>query len=217
MALSITIQEVREIEAGIWRTRIAAKDLRMLGEPARQTGNRSVLLLSSPPIYDPQRGTLTFNSSEICILNLGCSQDTVLVAGAALEPSADGLDHPAQIEPQSSGDQLFLSDLPVDLKDLGKSFLRMIRDEFKGELRFHSRSGKYVESPDNFWTVRIQTRDKSLRVTVRGRPESLGTSGSLELANDMSGYSSFKISSVAQLGEALTIFRKVTRKHRSTH
>ena len=50
-------------------------------------------------------------------------------------------------------------------------------------------------------------RDRSLRVIVKGRPESFGKVPCVELKPDMGSYSSFKINSNDQVAGALKIIR----------
>lgn len=80
---------------------------------------------------------------------------------------------------------------------------------------FYPRSGKYVETPDNFWTVRVQPRDRSFRFTVRGTPESFNARGVLKLKPDMTGYSSFKLKDETQIGELVDILKQTRRKPES--
>lgn len=40
----------------------------------------------------------------------------------------------------------------------GNELLTRIRTEFPSVLRYHPKSKKFVESPDNFWVVRVQPR-----------------------------------------------------------
>ncbi|NIT13533.1 MAG: hypothetical protein GWN14_25100 [candidate division Zixibacteria bacterium] len=97
-----------------------------------------------------------------------------------------------------NGDEQFIHDLPTELLEIGKKLLYEIRQFNKhGILKFHEKSKKYVESPDNFWTVRIQKKDKSLRITVKGAPESfkaLPKDILKHIKPDMGTYSAFKMS-----------------------
>ena len=118
----------------------------------------------------------------------------------------------------NTGDKKFLNNLPDYLYPLGSKFLKEIRNQYRGHLQYMPVSSKYVERPDNFWTVKIQPRDRSLRVTVRGRPESfpMGLRKNLDIKNDMGSYSNFKVMGQDQLKEAIEVIKiaAVTRKVR---
>ncbi len=111
-----------------------------------------------------------------------------------------------------NGDKKFLQQLPPHLRRLGEHFLIDVRKQFKGELQFRPKSRRYVESPDNFWTVKPQPRDKSLRITVRGTPSYFPKSRSIPLVLDMNGYSSFKVNSLKQIDEAISTLMQAKKK-----
>ncbi len=103
------------------------------------------------------------------------------------------------------GDRTFLGELTEETKELGEQFLSEARKLIPGELN-RTPSGKFVETPDNFWTVKIQPRDKSLRFTVRGKLKDFQMSRSFQLSNDRGiYYSTFKINRIEQVEEALGV------------
>ena len=108
----------------------------------------------------------------------------------------------------STGDKLFLSELPIDLRDLGERLLSGVRKRFPGELNYEPRTAKFDETPEIFWTVKIQSRNKSLRITVRGRPESFKKSSGIQLQNDQFGYSAFVLTRKNQIRGALSTIRQ---------
>ena len=87
-----------------------------------------------------------------------------------------------------------------------------MRSQFSGELKFFEKSEEFVETPDNFWTVRIRPRDCSFRITVRGKPESFEKPRSVSLKPDMTGYSSFKLSTPGQIDDFIRILAQVPKK-----
>ena len=105
------------------------------------------------------------------------------------------------------GDERFiagLSKLPPLQQNLGKELLKAIREVHSGKLKYFSKSKKYVESPDNFWVVKIQPRAKSLRIVVYGSPNRHRGKKSIELKDDMTGYSSFLLDNPVQLAESVS-------------
>jgi hypothetical protein len=55
----------------------------------------------------------------------------------------------------ATGDKLFLSELPADMRGLGETLLTEIRGIMPGELNFEPRSAKFDETPEIFWTIKI--------------------------------------------------------------
>jgi len=119
---------------------------------------------------------------------------------------------PKPAQTQLSGDTAFLSALPLHLAKLGRAILEQVRSKYAGELVFYPTSGRYVDTPDNFWTVKPQPRDVSFRITVRGNPDSFSGSSSLQIVSDQTGYSSFKINDLSQLTLFSQVLDQVRRK-----
>jgi hypothetical protein len=204
--MKITLEDCVELSPGIWRTCLGDRGLDVLGRPEHAEGSRSVVLLNEKPVFTQER-SLTFPLSAARVVNRGSADEVLLVA-----TTPDGGPAP----PRSlNGDQEFLKNLPSYLYDVGSELLNRIRSEFPGELRFHPRSKKFVESPDNFFTIRIQPHDRSLRITVRGLPQKFRKPRSLELKQDMTSYSAFKIASADEIHEAIEILRQADRKTRA--
>lgn len=108
----------------------------------------------------------------------------------------------------STGDKLFLSELPLDMRSLGEALLSEIRQHFPGELNYEPRTAKFDETPEIFWTVKIQPSDKSLRITVRGTPDDFKKSPGIDLNLDKYGYSAFVIQHLGQIPNALDIIKQ---------
>ncbi len=216
MAISVSVGDVEEFGSGIWKARLSPDDLRILGTAESQFGSRSVLLVLECADFDPDNRTLAFNPSAARLLNLGTSEDVLIVESAANEVSHQAEQPSLGVGRLAPGDSRFLGGLPSELRELGGTMLRAVRAQFAGDLKYFERSGKFVETPDNFWTVRIQPRDSSLRITVRGRPEGFDQPLLLALKPDMTGYSSFKSSSATQIPDFLKVLCQVRRKDRLT-
>ena len=121
--------------------------------------------------------------------------------------------HPGAI-PQAgfvrSGDHRFLALsrklLPLAVAETGEHLLMCIRQGFPGDLQqIDARAcRKFVETPDNFWTVTIQPVDESYYFTIRGRPQSYKSS-SLQIKSERGSYSRFKIRYRTEVPEALRL------------
>jgi len=111
----------------------------------------------------------------------------------------------------ATGDKLFLSELPADMRGLGETLLSEIRMIMPGELNFEPRSAKFDETPEIFWTVKILTTKKALRLTVRGTPETFEQTSGIDLKLDKFGYSAFHITRVAQVPGAITLLKQARK------
>jgi hypothetical protein len=111
----------------------------------------------------------------------------------------------------ATGDKLFLSELPADMRGLGETLLSEIRGIIPGELNFEPRSAKFDETPEIFWTVKILPSKKALRLTVRGTPETFEQTSGIDLKLDKFGYSAFHITRVAQIPGAITLLKQARK------
>jgi hypothetical protein len=237
MAFDLSVRGAKQVSDGVWSATIEPAQLRIVGAAGSARGDVSVLLLARPPVFSREDRSLTFPLSDVHVLNVGATDQAVLVAAVAENASEKRM--PESASRQSTdmafsrssplanrsmtwpstdesatfqGDKWFSEKLPRNLQALGDAFLKAVRSQFPGALVFHPRSAKFVESPDNFWTVRIQPRDQSLRITVRGVPESFTATKLIELKPDMGSYSAFKVSKLEQVKEAVEIIRQASVK-----
>lgn len=211
MALMVQIHEARQLDEGVWKARLSPSEIRFLDPKAENSGPFSILLLTESPTFDRENRSLSFNPSGVKLLNAGTS-DTAILIGAEVTASRAAIASKAPQASGGSGDQKFLQSLPAHLKGFGTELLREVRAHFPGDLAFYPSSGKYVQAPDNFWTIRPQPRDGSFRITVRGKPEAFTATRTLELKPDMTGYSSFKVERPSQIEDLIRILRQVRRK-----
>lgn len=197
---------------GVWTARAGPQDLALLGAARTKVGPTSVVLLTEPP-GSTRAGTIEFRPSTATVLNLGTSDHAVVVLSADVEDATDGVSRTRMIPATSRpGDEQFLRDLPPTLVDLGKHLLGEVRNRWPGELQYHPTSKRFVDSPDNFWTVKIQPRDGSLRLTVRGEPDRLRGDGSLDIKPDQNGYSTFKLSRTEDVPAVMALLSRVRRR-----
>jgi len=201
---------------GVWTASIEPQRLLKLGNPVRQWGRLSIVMVSQPSF---ENQSLQFDLDTAVLLNLGNTTDAILVDSRESQAVAKEIVLQTNERLKSSGDLRFfkeLGSLTESLRKLGEQLLGEIRKEFPGELVFHEKSGKFVESPDNFWVVRIQPRAQSFRIIVYGTPRKHGAKSTIELKDDMAGYSNFVINRQAQLNEAIDVIRKAKelKEHR---
>jgi len=205
--MKLTIENVSAGSATVWTSQINREDLMKLANPIHQGGFLNIVMISSP-FFDAKNKTLQFNLDSMTILNLGESSDTLFIDSLDREPKRKPIRKKITVREKIAGDDRFINDLdrlPNSIKKLGEGLLAEIRKRSPGKLIFHPKSGKYVESPDNFWVIRIQPRAQSLRIVIYGRPGEHSHYKNIELKKDMSRYSSFVIDNQRQLADAVKV------------
>ena len=238
LRVTITIDGAKRIEQGLWKATLKPEEAATLGDCNSKSGPFSVLLIESAFDYDLQTQSLTFDPNASRLLNIGSTDQVILLSGEAVRavkksPSAPAPSRPAkardpraktppatapakkQKAPEielsnalSTGDKLFLSELPTEMRALGELLLSGVRKEFPGELSYEPRAAKFDETPEIFWTVKIQPQEKNLRITVRGTPESFPSASDIDVKLDKFGYSYFILSEPEQVQDALSMIRQ---------
>ena len=224
MIMSITIEEVSKIYEGIWKSNINPVELQTIGLCTKFYGDYNIILINKPYVYDKDKHYLNFSLTSMNILNIGNSNETIII-DAEINNSFKKkiLDDTKKVNMETvfyKGDKLFLQTLdsfvklPPDIKYIGKSILIEVRKFYKGELKYYENSKKYIEFPDNFWTIKIQQVDRSLRITARGDANFLRDKvNSIEINADIHGFLSFKISEKSQINDALKIIKGGLKKN----
>jgi hypothetical protein len=212
MGMMISVRDVQQLDVTVWKAQLSPQEIRFLGTKPLNYGNVSILLLAETPSFDREKSTLHFSPTNVHVLNLGSSPETIIVEAKPREIVRPEKELRAPNGPLNKGDAHFMKELVPSLKQLGAAILHAVRANFPGELKLYKPSKKYVETPDNFWTIRPQGRDQSFRITVRGTPESFDSPKSLVLKRDMHGYSSFKVSNSSQIEELMSILHQVRKK-----
>ncbi|MBI1275727.1 hypothetical protein GC177_07120 [bacterium] len=99
-----------------------------------------------------------------------------------------------------------------EVQQLGKKLLNQVRAAYNAPLKQQPTDQyRFSQTGDNFWSVRIQKRDKSLLVTLRGTAETLGST-SLKLEKDRPGFSKVKLTNAKEVDEAAKLLVKVAEK-----
>lgn len=209
--MKVVLDAVTPLANGVWLTEVSPQSLRLVGPPKSSAGEVSILLL---PHYSPGSSAhrLEFKTEDATVLNVGTTSQVVVVFGRS-----NGQSRPDEATTEQfafgprvqSDDQVFLEEirrLSGELQDAGRMLLDQVRREFAGFFQ-KSPKGRFVNRPDNFWTIKIQPQDQSFRVTVRGRPELFSLPPEMKLRDDRPGYSAFKIADRAQADLALDVLR----------
>ena len=232
MSLKLTIEGAKLIEKGVWKARLKPEETSAFGKCSSRSGPYTVLLLDAKVGFNERAQNITFDPSATRLLNIGSTDQIIILRGGPSQiPVAANVEQPMPGKPPtkekqqnitaqkkipdhelgtalSTGDKLFLSELPPELRELGETLLSSVRSEFKGELRYEPRSAKFDETPEIFWTVKIQPQDKSLRLTVRGVPDTFPSIEGIDLKMDKFGYSAFVITHKGQVSGAVSAIRQ---------
>lgn len=209
--LQVSISNAEKISSDLYRAKLIPSQVRFFGNANKSIGETSIIYIEENTYqYDAKNKVISFDPQTINLINVGNSEDVLILTKTSNsnKNSIPSSNQPKLINP---GDVKFIGSLPTDLKTLGKNFISEVRKHFNGDLK-PSDSGKFIESPDNFWTVKIQPRDKSLRITVRGIPSHFRGIQKIILKDDMAGYSSFKLINVSEIEEAIKIINQANKK-----
>ena len=207
--MTISLNGVSKVDSGIWRATIKPTEITMFKGPAQRLGGYTILFLSTKPDFDATSERLSFSLDSVNLLNVGTYEQAIITSQPEDKHEGGEL-----VKRPIPGDEHFLKNLPSDIKTVGQNLLSGLRKLHQGGLIYHPVSGKYVETP-NFWTVRIQPRDKSLRITVYGNPQSFKhTYTYINLKDDMKSYSAFKIFNPEQVEGAISIIMMAKGKKR---
>lgn len=235
MGLKVTIENVRRIDDGVWKATLDPDETTAFGDCKSKIGPFSILLLESEIHFDERNKRITFDPKSTRLINIGSTNKIFLLNDSlskqktfvTTEPKpekkpvqAERISEnkssaketkykPSQIVPP--GDKLFLIELPPDIRSFGEMLLSAVRRHFKGELHYEPRTGKFDETPDIFWTVKIQAHSRSLKITIRGAPDFFKVPPKIDLFRDKFGYSAFKISDKSQIEGAVSLIKQAAK------
>ena len=207
MAMNIVMSDVKQVASGIWKTSLQSHEVNLFGRSSNRYGNLSIIILRDSNVtFDEKVNILSFDPKYAILVNHGGGKEAIIIHNE--DKTIMSVTGSAII---LEGDDQFIDELTVELKDLGQRLLSEIRRNYNGSL-VKANSNRYIESPDNFWTVKIQHRDKSLSITVRGTPEIFDDLLILKVKSDRTGYSRFKISTDSQIKEAVSVILQSLEK-----
>jgi hypothetical protein len=200
----------------IWLAKVPPHDIRGLGNAGQSKGARSVLLIANPS-FDTSTHRLEFERTDVTILNLGTSEDTVIVKSAGEPATAANRteNHSAAIShvptshiPLAPGDEAFLrkvrQEMSKSMAAAAELLLTSVRKHHPGNLKEGDRR-RFTETPDNFWMILIQPRAQNFYISVRGAPKRHAAKQIKILPGRNPNYSAFYLSDEAHVQEALDI------------
>ncbi len=239
MGLKVTIEEAVRIGDGVWKAVLDPDETTTFGDCKSKIGPFSILLLESEIHFDEKTKRITFDPKSTRLINIGSTSKVILLSDSPPEqkafvttapkpekkpvkvrrvsekkplvkkPAAKDTEYKlSQVIPP--GDKLFLIELPPDIRSFGELLLSGVRQHVKGELHYEPRSGKFDETPDIFWTVKIKPRNRSLKITIRGMPDTFKIPSAINLLRDKFGYSAFEISKKEQIDGAVSLIKQAS-------
>jgi transcriptional regulator of heat shock response len=205
--MKVILENTTQCANRVWTSKVEPSNLLSLSnKPIHQKGSLSVLMVENPN-FDKVNGTLQFNIESLVLLNLGNSLEAIIIDSKNVEStSKDSKIIKSPSQKISSGDDSFLKELdklPSRQKEIGELLLSGVRNEFFGELKHISKTGKFIETPDDYWAIQIQPKAKNFRIIIYGSPHVHHGNNKIELKQDTSFYSSFILSSKAQIEGAV--------------
>jgi len=238
MAMKLVVTDVRKLEGdGLWEAAMEPGEVRVLGPGSGSRAGPSVLLLTGEPTLRPD-GQMEVAPLGVEVLNVGNVTRAILISGGTESDDVPAL--PALAEAQllailrtqeerghallplpagsstfSRGDLDFVNATPPHLRSLAERLLRAVRREFAGSLAFKAGSGRFVETPDNWWTVKPQPVARSFRFTVRARLAELEDLQLPKLTKDRTdSYSAFVMERDDQLNVVLAGLRRAAQNRK---
>ena len=238
LKLKMTIDGAKHVDTGIWRATLEPEEAATLGNCESRSGPFSVLFIDSDVDFNQTSQTITFDPNSVALLNIGNTDQIIILNGVHSgtpeiidsgmpaettvintteedTPTPPKDDNPEEKKAEfelsqtlATGDKLFLSELPVDVRDLGETLLSEIRNHFPGELNYEPRSAKFDETPEIFWTIKILPQDNALRLTVRGTPDDFEPVSGIDIELDKFGYSAFHVENLSQVTSAISILKQ---------
>lgn len=205
--MKIVLENVNYITDDIYQTRMNASELVVLNRPCYNEGSYSIVIVEEKPDYDANRRILYLNPVRSIVLNMGQTEDVLIINSEEknriekIKTITSGKSIGRAIE--IGGDGLFLKSLPNGMLTLGRKLLCGVRNSFSGELKYFPKSNKFVETPKNFWSIKIQPRAKSFRITVKGDPGDFKNIKELKFKNDIRTFSSFILSDLEKVDSAV--------------
>ena len=213
MSVRLSVEGASAVGRGIWRASIKPSLVRMLGPSANSSGGLNVILVTETPTYDSPGKTLSFPADAARVLNIGSSTAAILLHDAeevlmnVVEPV---IANSPTVQRHTNSDERFLSTVPEPMRPLAVALVAAVRGQLSGELVLREPSGRFVNTPDNFWTVKVQPRVQTFRITLRGKPRSFSTPSTFNLQDDRPGYSSFLLSDAKQIPDAVRVIREAS-------
>ena len=193
------------IQDGCWLTRINARYLERLSPKPMLQSSVSVVLVDEAE-YDETGQALIVRGEPLCPITIGVSDTAIVIVRRSISVKEA---ESALQSPRANGDNAFLKEaarLPTWAKESAGQILRAIREVDHGQLERGERN-KFINRPNNFWTITAQPQAKGLAITMYGRPH-LFKSDRISILDDRPGHSRFVIRHHNEVVEAIRLVKE---------
>ncbi len=214
LQIKVGLDEAVRISEGMWRARVERTRLTGLGHFSTSERGPSIIFLDEEPSAANGSG-VEFALHGARLVNLGTLSEVIVIwtrdserdIGEGIAAPVGG-SAPTGLAP---GDMDFLSSLPRHLRDLGEKFLRAMRREFPGQLEYRGASGRWIETPDPWWTIKGQPYKQNFYISVRRPPEDYDTPASIVMRRERASWSRLYLGAEEQLADVMAVMRQASR------
>ena len=86
LKMTITIDGAKHLDMGIWMAKLEPDEVATLGKCENRSVRFSVLLMDSEVDYDEKTQTLSFNPNATCLLNIGGTEQILVLSSKDKKP-----------------------------------------------------------------------------------------------------------------------------------
>lgn len=223
MSIKVSFNVQKQLNETIWEVKATPHELSMLGKPYCTQNGPSILFIENLTFVQNQN-RVECQAIDISIVNLGTLEMAIAI-NITTKNEIDGTLNDSLIDAQDNVDSAsskrkrryiekiifedreFIERLEIStpkLRKIGTQLLSEIRKRYHGNLVY--KAPRFVESPDNFWTVTVQdSRTESLRITIYGKPGDFIQPADIEIKQDRGSYSNFVLTHYEQVPSAIKI------------
>lgn len=212
--INVNFDEAVRIGAGMWRASADPARLAGLGRFATAERGPTIIFLDEEPrggngsrvefVLDTARLVNLGTLAEAIVIRIPSSQE---ISGAGTEGDVND----AQPDGLVAGDMAFLNSVPTSLRQIGEKFLRTMRREFPGQLEYREASGRWIETPDAWWTIKSQPYRQNFYISVRRPPEDYDPPAALTMKRERASWSRFYLGTEKQIADVMTVLRQASR------
>jgi len=205
MTMSLTFFRVIQIGPGAWVAPLTPHDVRRFSKAPHTKGDRSIIGIEAPK-FEAKTGTLSASLDTVFTVNLGKSNEAVLIDLSLQEDSITQLADEKKI-PVSPSDEKFHAACQLHLPDnttyIIQQILHNVR-QYHNDKLIEGEGRKWTTEPHNFLAITIQNRKKQFLVSVKANPSHYAFR-KIELKRSRPPYCEFHLHSPSQIDEATQI------------
>ncbi len=203
--MSLTFSQVKPIGPGAWIAPLAPHDARRFGQNTPSKGGRSVIAVEAPR-FEIETNTLTASLDGIFTLNVGASEEAVLIDLSTQNVATVELPEPGKVS-TSPADKDFIAACEVHLPESVTGIVKRVLSEIRkhrDDRLIEGEGRKWTTDPLNFMAITIQNRNKQFLVSVKADP-SQHSFRQIQLKRSRAPYCEFHLNSPSQIDETVQI------------